>query len=94
MLEVELPLRHRLSRNNMSGIMLLDGLSGTNFHYSISALSRVFEDVVGLTVIGMQTVEVCHVNGGTLMLFQKFRYKCEYRRVEQQEVIKRKAPRV
>ena len=59
-LEVELPLRHRLSGNNMSGIMLLDSFSGTNFHYPISALSRVFEHVVRLTVIGVQTVEVCH----------------------------------
>lgn len=40
--------------------MLLDSLSRTNFHYSISALSRVFEHVVRLTVIGVQTVEVCH----------------------------------
>ena len=59
-LEVEFPLRHRLSRNNMSGIMLLDSLSGTNFHYCTSALSRVSEQVIGLTVIGVQTVEVCH----------------------------------
>ena len=57
-LEVELPLRHGLSGNNMSGIMLLDSLSGTNFHYCISALSRVFKHVVRLTVIGLQTVEV------------------------------------
>lgn len=59
-LEVKLPLRHRLGGNNMSGIMLLDSLSGTNFHYLISALSRVFKHVVRLTVIGVQTVEVCH----------------------------------
>ena len=57
-LEVELPLRHGLCGNNMSGIMLLDSLSGTNFHYSLSALSRVFKHVVHLTVIGLQTVEV------------------------------------
>ena len=44
----------------MPGIMLLDSLSGTDFHYSISALSRVFEHVVRLTVIGVQTVEVRH----------------------------------
>ena len=52
-LEVKLPLRYRLSGNNMSGIMLLDSLSGTNFHYLISALSRIFEHVIRLTIIGV-----------------------------------------
>ena len=59
-LEVKLPLRYRLSGNNMSGIMLLDSISGTNFHYCISALSRVSEHVICLTIIGVQTVEVRH----------------------------------
>lgn len=62
MLEVELPLRHGLSSYNMSSVMLLDSLSGTNFHCSISALSRILENVVRLTVIGVQTIEVCHLS--------------------------------
>ena len=52
----------------MPCIMLLDSLSGTNFHYTISALSRVLEDVIRLTVIGLQTVEVCHLNDRTLVV--------------------------
>ena len=68
MLEVELFLRHRLSSNNMPGIMLLDSLSGTNFHYTISALSRVLEEVVRLTVIGVQTAEICHLNDSTIVV--------------------------
>ena len=73
-LEVELPLRHRLSGNNMSGIMLLDSLSGTNFHYFISALCRVFKHVVRLTVIGVQTVEVCHFLIVVLLCYPKYVY--------------------
>ena len=70
-LEVELSLRHGLSSNNMPSIMLLDSLSGTNFHYLVSALSRIFEDVVRLTVIGVQTIEVCHLSV-VLLLAQNF----------------------
>ena len=36
-LEVELPLRYRFRCDNMSGVMLLDSLGGTNLHYCISA---------------------------------------------------------
>ena len=48
--------------------MLLDSLSGTNFHYTISALSRLLENVVRLTVIGVQTVKICHLNDSTVVV--------------------------
>ena len=78
MLEVKLPLGHGLSSNNMPGIMLLDSLGGTNFHYSSSAQSRVLEDVVRLTVIGVQTVEICHLNDSTIAI-PNFLYKLRVR---------------
>ena len=52
----------------MPSKMLLDSLSGTNLHYTISALSRVLGDVIRLTVIGLQTVEVCHLNDRTVVV--------------------------
>lgn len=68
MLEVELPLRYWLYGNNVSRVMLLDSLGGTNLHFFPISTKLYFKVVVLLTVIGLQPANVRHLVGGGLVL--------------------------
>ena len=68
MLEVELPLRYWLCGNNVSRVVLLDSLGGTNLHFFPISTKLDFKVVVLLTVIGLQPAHVRHLVGGGLVL--------------------------